>query len=85
MLGFLTRKKVEAATLPEQQARKIIEAEIHRRGWSEYPDRDYRIEHRGGRDLWCYSGVDIQSIGSMMSVQIDAITGALVHAAIAPR
>ena len=85
MLGFTVKTKNESHALPEQRAREIIEAEIQRRGWSEYPEREYRIERRKDRDLWCYSGVDISHIGSMMNVQIDAITGEVVHAAIAPR
>lgn len=85
MFIFFSRRKSGGNALPEQRAREIIEAEIQRRGWSEFPDREYRIERRTDRDLWCYSGVDITRIGSMMNVQIDAITGEVVHAALAPR
>lgn len=67
--------------LSEAQARSIIEAAILERGWREHPDRHYRIERHRGRDLWCYSGVDVRFVSQMMQIRIDARTGEIVLAA----
>ena len=85
MLGIIRRNKVEGMFLSEQRAHEIIQLEIQRRGWSEYPDREYWIERQRGQKLWCYSGFDFKRVGSRMSVQVYAVTGVLVHAAITPR
>ena len=86
MLGFLSRKRAEATDLlSEAQARSIIDAEIQRRGWAGYENHRYYTERRKGRLLWCYSGIDFQYVGAMMQIAIDARTGELVIAAVAPR
>jgi hypothetical protein len=85
MLGFVSQKKEDERLISEERAREIIEAEIQRRGWTELPSQHYRIERRKGRSLWCYSGSDIRYVGRMMQIHVDAVTGELVTAAIAPR
>jgi hypothetical protein len=74
------RSRWQPGMLTEEQAKAIIEEEIHKRGWEGYDRRSYEFDRRKGRYVWvCWGRVGYER-GGAMAIHIDARTGEIVHA-----
>ncbi|MEW6437431.1 MAG: hypothetical protein AB1508_09745 [Pseudomonadota bacterium] len=82
-LGLLARRRLDQDQdhLSAETAQAIIEAEIAKRNWNRFDDRDYHIGHLDdGRAIWRCRGFVRGMRGGVMVIEIDARTGDLLRA-----
>jgi hypothetical protein len=79
-LCFIKSRPLDEDYLSAETAQAIIEAEIAKRNWHGYDDRDYHIGHTEGRAIWRCRGFVRGKRGGVMVLEIDARTGDLLRA-----